>query len=309
MPIRPGAASRPRRCRCRESQARSTWTSGSSSARAMEGSIGPISWPAATISGSSRTGTPSCSHMARSQPPVCASTICVVVAFVYSATGRPRQEEVQQIGDEQQPVGAWIHAGMLVRYELIERVERQALDPGSGRDLLARDHGKHAFHHARGPRVPIADRVFHELARAIDEAVVHGPTVDADACDGASECAGTRATCAKPRAYLVEHPADVPPEVSRRPCGAGSGSAGPPRGAARRRRGRRGRHARCPPRDRPRGRAPDPRGPQRRKPSCRPPSTGTTCPVVLLRRRDTSRKIASAWSSGSIAACVSVRFA
>src|SRR5262249_7543173 len=46
-----------------------------------------------------------------------------------------------------------------------------------------------------------------------------------------------------------------------------------------------------------------------RNPSCNPPSTGITCPVVFARRCETSRKMASAWSSGSIGDCVSARFA
>jgi hypothetical protein len=46
-----------------------------------------------------------------------------------------------------------------------------------------------------------------------------------------------------------------------------------------------------------------------RKPSDRPPSTGITWPVVLRRRGETSRRIASAWSSGSIGDRVSERSA
>jgi len=46
-----------------------------------------------------------------------------------------------------------------------------------------------------------------------------------------------------------------------------------------------------------------------KKPSCNPPSTGMTWPVVFDNRGETSRKIASAWSSGSIGVCVRVRFA
>lgn len=50
-------------------------------------------------------------------------------------------------------------------------------------------------------------------------------------------------------------------------------------------------------------------GSQRRNASCRPPSTVMTWPVVLLRRRETSRKNASAWSAGVIGLLVSVRSA
>jgi hypothetical protein len=46
-----------------------------------------------------------------------------------------------------------------------------------------------------------------------------------------------------------------------------------------------------------------------RNASIKPPSTVITCPVVLLRRLLTQRKIASAWSAGSIGTLVSVRSA
>ncbi len=48
---------------------------------------------------------------------------------------------------------------------------------------------------------------------------------------------------------------------------------------------------------------------QRRNASWRPPSTVMTCPVVLLSRLVSRRKIASAWSAGVIGLLVSVRSA
>ena len=227
----------------------------------------------------------------------------------------PAEEVVDEVGKEKEVGGVRGKAFFGVGEELVDGVEHQELDAGTREDLGPGHPREHLVHHAARAVVAVGDGVFDELARGIDQAVVDGPPVDSQAPHRAAQRARPLARLAESRLDLGQDAGESPSAGGPRIPGRDSGSGAPPRAGARPRPTRPETPARCrlpgPPRSE--GVPPSPSGvvrdpvPYLRKPSCKPPSTGTTWPVVFESRFEIRRKIASAWSSGSMGDWVSER--
>jgi len=90
---------------------------------------------------------------------------------------------VQQVGDHQEGLGQiqGAVAGSPLRHELVERVEGQLGDARAGVLLRLGDVARHLLAHPVGARVTIVVGGAQQAAAGVEEPVVDGPGVDADA--------------------------------------------------------------------------------------------------------------------------------
>ncbi len=95
------------------------------------------------------------------------------------------QEPGEQVGHHQEGFGHLQdrRVGQSHRQQLIERVERQELEPGDLVDPLARDPAEGRLEHAVRPRIAVVDRVAQQRIPAPDQAEVDAPGVDPHAVE------------------------------------------------------------------------------------------------------------------------------
>ncbi len=118
------------------------------------------------------------------------------------------QPVADQVGDEQ-------HRGGLVEpvgQQLVDRVERQHLQPRHVVQLLRPDRAGHPLGDAPRAVVAVVHRVSQQRARLVEQPVVHRPRVDADGGDGPGG--------AQAGQDLPVEAEDVPVEAARHPYGA-----------------------------------------------------------------------------------------
>ena len=212
----------------------------------------------------------------------------------------------QQVRDQQQGLRAVQLPGPGRRGELIDRVERQLLDPGHRVQLGRADPRGYLAGDPVGPAVAVVHRVAQQRAVRAEQAVVHGPRVDADAGQVRAPGRG-----AQPGQHVRVQPEDVPVQRAQhpdrlvaepvrlaQPQRARPGPAGhhPAAGRAEIDRGDRHLPHGCPRR-------------QRRNAAATPASTGISSPVVRVRSPAVSAITAAATCSGSTSCFSSVRCA
>ena len=116
---------------------------------------------------------------------------------------------VEQVGDQQQPVGPAERPGPGLGHELEDRVELDDLDAGGQVQALAADPADGLGDHAGGAGVAVADRVAERLAVAAEQPVVHAPGVHPDGVDRARGPAGGGQAGLDLRPDAVQVPAEV----------------------------------------------------------------------------------------------------
>ena len=96
------------------------------------------------------------------------------------------QEEAQQIGRHEQGLGVFQQPGTLVLQanELVERIERQALDPGAAIELGGRNAAAQLGLHGTAAHVAIVVGIAQELVGGIEQPVVEPPGIDAEGRQG-----------------------------------------------------------------------------------------------------------------------------
>ena len=117
-------------------------------------------------------------------------------------SGEPVRE---QVGNHQQ---AACHGQPALGRQLVDRVERQELQPGGGVQLL-RAKAFEVLLRVRGPLVPVVHRVPEQRAVRVEQPVVDGPGVDADAVD--------RPGFREPVQHLLVEVEDVPVQCAGHP--------------------------------------------------------------------------------------------
>lgn len=121
---------------------------------------------------------------------------------------------MQEIGDEQEPGGLRGNAFTRVSVQLVERVEREALNAGTLHDIGTRHTREHSLHHAVRAMIAVADWPLDEIAAAIHQAVVNAPAIHADARHWPTEQPCTISRRAKPRHHFGHDRSEVPAEMS-----------------------------------------------------------------------------------------------
>ena len=217
-------------------------------------------------------------------------------------TGEPVGE---QVGDQQHRPGVPELRRPEGGDQLVDRVERQLLQPVHGVQLGGADLGHHLLPDSVRPTVAMAVGVAEQRPGLVEQPVVDGPRVDPDPVErpGAGDLLepGEHASVAAPAR---------PTAAGCRPPRRRSGTGAPRvrRGCPRPRRPpspghswRRGR--------RPRGAAPSSQPSHRRNAAATPASTGTCSPVVWVRSGPQRAKTALAQCSGSTSRLRRVRWA
>ena len=87
----------------------------------------------------------------------------------------------EQVGDEREPLGGGERGRALVGEQLEDGVDRQRLDAGGRVQLGLRDAAERALLHAGGALVAVVEGQAEHAAVAVEQRVVDGPGVDADA--------------------------------------------------------------------------------------------------------------------------------
>ena len=126
-------------------------------------------------------GMPSALMSSSSQVPSSTRSRPVVEALVCSARASPVSQYADEVGDQQRGVGELEDVAGLGG-ELVERVERQELQPVALEELGMRHPVVHGLHAEGRAGVAVVERVA-EKAPAAQQPVVDGPGVDADARD------------------------------------------------------------------------------------------------------------------------------
>ena len=128
-----------------------------------------------------------------------ASSRPVVEAFVRSAAGRPVSQVPTRSGMRTIVAAAASEVFGLGR-ELVERVDRQELQPRPRVEAVRRHERVDALDAARRPLVAVVERLGDELTAGIEQPVVHAPCVDADAGQVVGRRRGTARVLPGPRA-------------------------------------------------------------------------------------------------------------
>ena len=130
-------------------------------------------------------GMPRRSSRSSAQAPLRASRHCVEVAFVHSPTRARRASRCSRSGIISSVSAPCEHRIVLGGHcgELVERVDREDLDPGALVQLARRHPLEHRPERSGAPVVAVVDRVADEPAAPVEEPEVDGPRVDADRVD------------------------------------------------------------------------------------------------------------------------------
>ena len=120
------------------------------------------------------------------------------------------QQEPDEVRDEQrlQPVQ------FRLRGELVDRVERQELQPGGGVEPGRIEFLVDPGDGGTGPVIAVAERRRDQVAGGVDQPVVHGPGVDPDAGDALAAGRGRRGGGREPGEDLGEQRVEVPAEAA-----------------------------------------------------------------------------------------------
>lgn len=127
--------------------------------------------------------------------------------------GPAGQPVTDQIGDHQHLPSSGELGSSVCRDQLVDGVERQILEPCRRIQLAGRQDGRDLLRHSLRTVVPVVDRIAEELAGRVEESVVDGPAVDADAREASARRGGRGA-------QAVEH---TPVEGEDVPVQGGTG--------------------------------------------------------------------------------------
>ena len=130
-----------------------------------------------------------------------------VRAFRRGPAGQPRADE---IGDEDHRRRGR-ERGFGLGRELVERVERQELQPRPRVEAVRRHERVDALDATRRPLVAVVERFGDELTAGIEQAVIHAPRVDADA----GQVVGRRRGTAESFQDLAPEGGGIPAEAAR----------------------------------------------------------------------------------------------